>query len=111
MARKVKSVIIWATVADAAKALTTSFVETAQAIAWHSTRTAEHLILLVKGGATDPTSIDLIVEASPDGGTTGYLLGVQSTISTGIIDWTRSSSPAPASPWARATPPRTGRPR
>jgi len=71
MSRKVKEAIIWATVADAAKVLTTSYVITAQAVAWHSTKTATEMRLLIKGAGTDPTSIDLIVEASPDGGTTG----------------------------------------
>jgi hypothetical protein len=87
MTRKNAYELIWCDDEDAAKALTTSFVETEQTTKWHELgRTNEIALLLHAGVGTDPTSYDVIVAESFDGGTTYGLLPAINSIAGGLTD-------------------------
>lgn len=87
MAGLVKAAVAWSAADGTAKALTTSYVATSQASAWHDIYNGSEVALALKASGTDGTSIDAVIEASFDGGTTGYLLPAITSSVAGVVDF------------------------
>jgi len=83
----VRDEIVWSASDGSAKALTTSYAATSQSDAWHEVLRGVEVTLLLEGSGTDPTSYDVVIEVSFDGGTKGYLVAAVNSVSGGAVDF------------------------